>query len=75
MFVKLTPLKRKLNPFVWNVRNLTQRPQLLKSGSSALHVINWPTNFARGSATSIILATATLMTTLTIPQLHIVVMQ
>jgi hypothetical protein len=53
-----------MNAFVLNVRNLTQCPESLQSGSSALHVINGPTTVAPDSATALFIATATLMTTL-----------
>jgi hypothetical protein len=33
MFEELTRLKRKMNPFVLNVRNLTQCPESLQSGA------------------------------------------
>jgi hypothetical protein len=39
-------MKRKINHFVFNVSQFAQWPEPLKSGSSALHVINGPTTVA-----------------------------
>jgi hypothetical protein len=69
MFEMLTRVKRKLNPFVLNARTLTQHLRPLQSDPSALHVINGPTTVGPDSATSVFVATATLMTTLTISRL------
>jgi hypothetical protein len=70
MTEKFTLLKTSLNPILLIVRKLSQCPEALQSGSIATHVINLPTTFAPDSANSVFLATATLMTKLTISRLQ-----
>jgi hypothetical protein len=69
MLDKWSRLKRKKNTFALNVPNLTQCPDPVQCGSSALHARNGPATFASDSAISMFGATATLKTTLAISRL------
>jgi hypothetical protein len=69
IFEKCSRLKRKKNTVALNVRNLTQCPDPVQCGTSALHARNGPATFASDSAISMFAATATLKTTLTISRL------
>jgi hypothetical protein len=69
MFEGLTRRKGNMNPFVLNVRNLIECPEPLQSCPSALRLINGPTIVVPHTPTSMFVATASPIKTLTVLRL------